>query len=186
MTHFEYLMVMVSIILGLGATQALRGLSKLAQSAQPFAPVALWSITLFYLHIQVWWGYWDMASVTDWTQLTYYLIVFLPCALFAAIELLVPIGAGAQTNWREHFFSVRYWFFGTVITFQAMATASSYVIADVPLTHPYRIVQVAVMLIAVSGLFTTSARAHVWISAVYIVVMLTGQVLFRLNPGLSG
>ncbi len=31
MDHFAYLIVMVSIILGLGATQALRGLSKMCR-----------------------------------------------------------------------------------------------------------------------------------------------------------
>jgi len=35
MDHFEYVMVIVSIILGLSLTQVLRGLSKLARSAQP-------------------------------------------------------------------------------------------------------------------------------------------------------
>ncbi len=186
MSHFEYLMVMVSIILGLGATQALRGLSKLAQSSQPFAPVALWSITLFYLHVQVWWGYWDMVGVTDWTQLSYYLIVFLPCSLFAAIELLVPIGAGAQTDWRTHFFNVRPWFFGTVVAFQALATVTTYIVIEVPLTHPYRIVQVTTILLATGGLFAKSVRAHIWIAAAFMAVTLTGQVLFRLNPWLSG
>ena len=139
MSHFEYLMVMVSIILGLGATQALRGLSKLARSHRPFLPVALWGATLFYLNIQVWWGYWDMADVAAWTQPTYYIIVLLPCALFAAIELLMPIGAGAETDWEKHYFSIRPWFFGVLITFQTVATLASYIISDVPLTHPYRI-----------------------------------------------
>ena len=98
MSLFEFLMVMVSIILGLGATQALRGLSKLARSHRPFLPVALWGATLFYLNIQVWWGYWDMADVAGWTQLTYYIIVLLPCALFAAIERAMEAGQKTQRD----------------------------------------------------------------------------------------
>lgn len=185
MTHFEYLMVMVSIILGLGATQALRGLSKLVRSPKPFLPVALWALTLFYLHIQIWWGFWDMSGVPAWTQLSYYLLIFVPCALFAAAELLVPIGVAAERDWEEHFFSVRLWFFGTVITFQGTATLLSYILNDVPLTHPYRLVQTSLILITASGLFTRNRMAHVWISAIYLVVMLTGQIIFRLTPGLS-
>lgn len=40
MEIFEYLMVMVAIILGLGVTQILRGLSKIARSEHPSAIVA--------------------------------------------------------------------------------------------------------------------------------------------------
>ncbi len=47
MDHFEYLMVMVSIILGLGTTQTLRGLSKMARSPTRFLPATLWVIGLY-------------------------------------------------------------------------------------------------------------------------------------------
>ena len=185
MTHYEYLMVMVSIILGLGATQALRGLSKIARSPTRFLPATLWVFGLFYIHIQVWWGFWDMADVSSWTQLSYYLIIFLPCSLFAATELLVPIGAGADTDWKAHFYSVRYWFLGAVITFQAAAILANHLLMGVPLTHPYRIVQGAIIITMAVGLFTTRARAHSWIAGIFVALLLTGQVLFRLTPGLS-
>ena len=185
MTHYEYLMVMVSIILGLGATQALRGLSKIARSPTRFLPATLWVTGLFYLHIQVWWGFWDMADVPSWTQLSYYLIIFLPCSLFAATELLVPIGAGADTDWEAHFQSVQTWFLGSLITFQIVAILASYLLMGVPLTHPYRILQGAIVLTSALGLFTASTRVHSWIAATFLVLLLTGQVLFRLTPGLN-
>ena len=185
MSHFEYLMVMVSIILGLGATQALRGLSKLTRSPRPFLPVALWGATLFYLTIQVWWGYWDMADVTGWTQLTYYIIVLLPCALFAATELLMPIGAGADTDWEKHYFSVRTWFFGVLIIFQTVALFATYIVDDVPLTHPYRVIQASGIAVALVGLLTSRARAHVWLSAAFIVLLMAGQLLYRMGPKLA-
>jgi hypothetical protein len=185
MTHYEYLMVMVSIILGLGATQALRGLSKIARSHSRFLPATLWVTGLFYLHIQVWWGFWDMASVPSWTQLSYYLIIFLPCSLFAATELLVPIGAGADTDWKAHFFSVQKWFLGALITFQLVAILANHVLMGVPLTHPYRILQGTIALVMTVGLFTASVRVHAWIAGTFLALLLIGQVLFRLTPGLS-
>ena len=127
----------------------------------------------------------DMADVAGWTQLTYYIIVLLPCALFAAIELLMPIGAGAETDWEKHYFSIRPWFFGVLITFQTVATLASYIIGDVPLTHPYRIIQVGVIAVASVGLFTSRPRAHIWISGAYMTTMLVGQFLYRMGPKLA-
>ncbi len=61
-------MVMVSIVLGLGVTQALRGFSKIARSSSTFLPLTIWATTLFYLHIQVWWALWDLTAVGTWNQ----------------------------------------------------------------------------------------------------------------------
>ena len=44
MEIFEYLMVMVAIILGIGVTQALRGLSKIACGSKPFVAVTIWGV----------------------------------------------------------------------------------------------------------------------------------------------
>ena len=185
MDLFEYLMVMVSIVLGLGVTQALRGLGKLARSPSSFLPMTIWAITLFYLHIQVWWGLWDLANVESWNQLSFFLVIALPCSLFAAIELLMPLGSEADTDWESHYFDVRNWFLGAVCMFSIVAVLTSYILNDVPLTHPYRIVQGIVTVAAIIGFFTQSKIAHTWISSIYLGVLLTGQILFRLAPGLS-
>ncbi len=95
---FEYLMVMVAIILGLGVTQTLRGLSKIARGSKSFIAVTIWALTLFYLHIQVWWALWDLTAVGAWNQLFYYLLIAVPCSLFAATELLLPLGSSADTD----------------------------------------------------------------------------------------
>ncbi len=84
-------MVMVSIVLGLGVTQALRGFSKIARSSTGFLPLTIWATTLFYLHIQVWWALWDLTAVETWNQLYFSLIILVPCSLFGATELLLPL-----------------------------------------------------------------------------------------------
>jgi hypothetical protein len=186
MSIFEYLMVMVAIILGLSVTQLLRGLSKIARGDQAFLPVIVWAVALFYLHIQVWWGFWDFSATAEWTQFGFTFIIIIPCLLFAATELLVPLGSGPETDWREHFISVRLWFYAVLLGFAVIAILASRVMLDVPLTHPYRIVQSLVTLIVASGLFIRNPAAHTWICLLYLGVLITGQVLFRLFPGLAG
>lgn len=185
MSIFEYLMVMVSIVLGLGATQTLRGFSKIAQGSRPFLPLTLWTVVIFYLYLQVWWSLWDLHAVANWNQFYFYLLVAIPCSLFAATELIVPLASDANTDWETHFFSVRKWFFGVLFAFSILAMAETYIFLDVPFTHPYRLMQSALTGLIVAGFLVRKARAHVWLGAAYILGLVVGQSLFRFVPGLS-
>ena len=176
---------MVSIILGLGATQALRGFSKIAQSSQSFLPLTIWAAVLFYLYLQVWWALWDLNAVGTWNQVYFYLVVAIPCTLFAATELLLPLASNANTDWKLHFFSVRKWFFGVLFVFSVIAILETYVFLNVPLNHPYRVMQVALTALVVAGFLVKTAKTLVWLGVTYFFGLLVGQVLFRFLPGLS-
>jgi hypothetical protein len=182
---FEYLMVMVSIVLGLGATQALRGLSKIAQSSRTFLPLTIWAAILFYIYIQVWWALWDLTAVGAWNQLFYYLLIAVPCSLFAATELLLPLGSSPDTDWKSHFFSVRRSFFIVFLFFAFLATINTYVFINVSLTHPYRITQAIIMSLVATAIFVKKPKIHLWLSVSVACVLLLGQILFRLLPGLN-
>ena len=182
---FEYLMVMVSIILGLGVTQALRGFGKIARSKSNYLPLTLWCVILFYLHIQVWWSLWDLSSVDAWNQLGFAMIIAIPCSLFAATELLMPMGSSPDTDWQAHFHSVRKWLMAVVCLFGLLAMMETYVFLDLPLTHPYRIIQGIVITASTIGIFVTSTKTHIALSTTYLGTLLLGQLLFRLNPGLG-
>ncbi len=185
MDIFEYLMVMVSIVLGLGVTQTLRGFSNIARGSKTFLPLTIWATTLFYLHIQVWWALWDLTAVGAWNHFYFSLLISIPCGLFVATEFLLPLGSSPDTDWQSHFFSVRKWFLGVICIFTVLATVESHILVDVSLTHPYRIVQLIVLAAAATGFLAKSAKYHLWISVIYLGTLLAGQVWFRFQPGLS-
>jgi hypothetical protein len=128
---------------------------------------------------------WDLASVTSWNMFSFYLLIAIPCSMFAAVELLLPLSSSDDTDWETHFFQVRNWFFGVVCLFSIIASMTTYFLNNLPLTHPYRIIQVTVTGIAITGFFTRSRKVHIWISFIYLAVLVVGQTLFRLTPGLS-
>jgi hypothetical protein len=185
MSMFEYLMVMVSIIMGLGMTQTLRGLSKIVRGDKPYLAVSLWASFFIYLYIQNWWAFWDLNTVGAWNQAYFILVISIPCAMFAATELLLPMGATADTDWRAHFFSVRRWFFLVMIVFTTVATMESWLLLGVPLTHPYRVMQGTILALLVVGLLSKHPRIQPWIAGGAFGVLLFGQALFRFVPGLD-
>jgi hypothetical protein len=185
MSMFEYLMVLVSIVMGLGITQVLRGLSKIARSRSAYSALTLWALLLFYLHVQVWWALWDLNEVAAWNQFYFTLIVLIPCSLFGATELLLPMGATPETNWRTHFFSVRRWFFALMIAFTVIATLETRILLGVPMSHPYRLMQFAILTLLAIGLVSGNQRIQPWLAGGAIGVAVSGQILFRLLPGLD-
>jgi hypothetical protein len=138
-----------------------------------------------YIFVQSWWALWDLNAVPSWNQLYFTIIVLIPCAMFGATELLLPMGASNETDWRTHFFQVRRWFFAMLMAFTLLATLQSHVLLGVPLTHPYRIMQLLMLAIEIIGLVSANPRIQQWLPALAIVFVMTSQALFRLLPGLT-
>ena len=186
MTHFEYVMVIVSIILGLGLTVVLRGLSKLARSENPSAVVVIWGFFLLLLFLQTWWALWDLKQIQLWTQPDFLFITIYCCIMYAMAELLLPMASRPDTDWVAHFMSVRKWYFLLQALLGMMGVTLTWIQLDIPLSHPYRFVQGFIIVMSLAAWKTTKMRLQFWIAVAVIAGFMTGQVLFRLIPGLQG
>ena len=185
MTIFEYVMVMISIILGFGMTQLLRGFGKILRSERRDATLTLWTVFVFILFLQNWWAFWDLHAVTTWTQYKFVLVALIAILMFAMVELLVPMSANRETDWAEHYASVRRWFAAVGVAFALLATSMTWLLLDVSLLHPYRATQSIIIASIATGLFTSNAKALRIAPIVAMVTVITGQVIFRVLPGLS-
>lgn len=185
MSFFEYIMVMVSIILGLGLTLALRGISRLIRSSRREPAVVLWAVFLVFLYLQNWWAFWDLASVEEWTIIKFLFVSIYVCTMYAMTELLLPMTAASETDWLAHFNSVRKWFYGLFIILATLAVMMNWYVSGIPLLHPYRIMQTTILLLAIVGWMTPRLAVQRGIAVLFLLVLFTGQILFRLVPGLS-
>lgn len=185
MSMFEYLMVIVSIILGLGITQLLRGFSKVARSGSRSAVVVLFGLYVFLFHIQAWWAFWDLNTFDAWNLGYFVFLVSIPCLLFACAELLFPMGTTAETNWKTHYDSVRVWFLSALAILGTIALLETWVFLGVPLTHAYRLVQAGLIILTIIGIFVSNYRMQLWLVCSILVIFTIGQVVFRLLPGLG-
>jgi hypothetical protein len=180
MNNFEYLMVLVSVLLALALAQVLRGLSHLLRSERRHWTSALWGVALFLSMVQFWWALWDTRGIPAWNQLSFLGVLLIPCAFFAVVEILFPSHKAGQTDWREHYFSVRPWFHGTYLTYHLLGIGLTWVLVGVPLTHPYRIAQGLCAAAHVVGLLTARKGVIFWLPIAYLVVLTGSQAYFRL------
>ena len=183
MTVFEYIMVMVSLILALALAQGLRGLSETVRSPHRYLPHTLWTVMITLLVLQTWWAYWDFNLIDDW-QVTHYAgVLVFPIILFTQMYLLVPATRTAETKWLEHFFAVKQWFLGLMIFMSFFAAYINVFMFDAPFLHLNRLFQGIFIAIWIIGLSTTSRQVHASLPWIYFVVIVVNQVVVRMDIG---
>ncbi len=114
---FEYLGVLISVIMGLGITHLATGASKLIQNRETvrfYIPHALWTINVLVYILLVWWGMFWWSNHTDWYAYEYLFITAYAIVLFLLAALLYPWDLRHDIDVRKYFFANRRWFFGTL------------------------------------------------------------------------
>ena len=117
MTVFEYLGVILSVIMGLGLTHILAGLSKTIHhrnSVKPYWVHTLWTFnTLIYIII-IWWGMFWWSNQQDWSFFQFLLLILYAIVLFLLASLLYPWDLPTDFDFETHFFDTRPWFFSVL------------------------------------------------------------------------
>ena len=93
MTPFEYISVIISVILGCGVAQIVTGLAHFAHSGTKvklYWPHMLWILMIFFFHLQEWWVFWEYKSRTVWTFPVFIFVLLYPIGLFIQARMLFP------------------------------------------------------------------------------------------------
>ena len=92
MSLFEFVTVMVSMVLALCLGQLLRSASFLAKTdreVKAYLPFTLWSVVILLSVINHWWSLWDLRIV-DWSYASFIYILVAPVMATFATGLLSP------------------------------------------------------------------------------------------------
>lgn len=112
---FEYLGVLVSVIMGLGITHMAAGATKLIQNRDEvrfYWPHALWTVNILMHIMMIWWGMFWWSKLEDWSAFGYMFIAIYAIALFFNASMLYPWDMEKKFDVRDYFFRNRRWFFG--------------------------------------------------------------------------
>lgn len=114
---FEYITVLVSVILGLGITHLAIGTSKLIQHREQvrlYVPHSMWAVNVLLYILMIWWGmyYWNQHE--DWFAYEYLFITLYAIVLFFLASMLYPWDMEKDIDLDAYFYRNRRWFFGTL------------------------------------------------------------------------
>jgi hypothetical protein len=177
MTQFEYLSVLVSIIVGLALTQLLSSAARLIQlrrRVRMHAPTLLWMPTLFLIDVQVWWVAFERRATTEWHFFGFLLYLLIPVMLFLLSYLVLPdLGDEDEADLRDNFDGNRGWFFGLLagigtvsLAEQALRVGLLRFDADVA----FRVFFVALSLVMAR---VRSVRVQAW-NALFVLLLIMG------------
>ena len=124
MQAFDYLSVLVSIILGLGITQLLSGFGTWLEQRRAFrayGPAMAWAGFLLLVHVQTWWSMFGMRDFASWNFLQFTMVLGQPIILYLLAVIVLPGPNAPQNDPRENFRMQRRWFFGLLIALVAFS-----------------------------------------------------------------
>lgn len=116
---FNYLSVLISIILGLAITQvlqAVRGLILTRKRVRLYTPTVIWTALALLIAIQAWWASFSMHMRVTWNFLSLLVIVLQAISIYMIAALVLPDPKEENiVELREHYFAHRIWFFGALL-----------------------------------------------------------------------
>ncbi len=108
MDPFSYLVVLISIILGLGVTRVVGGLGHLMQTRRrkrSYWVHTVWMLNLLMAMAIVWWMDYRWRSNDHWTFLLFIWVLLLPTILYLISSLLFPDQDDEPiTHWEAYFY----------------------------------------------------------------------------------
>lgn len=127
MGTFEYVMALVSIVVGLGITHILAAFGTAVHRLRGHGPpielhavYLLWMLFVFSWLISFWWFEYRLQGLDfEWTFARYLFTILYAIALFLLAVLLVPDRMDGLTNSYEYFMAGRSWFFALLFATSA-------------------------------------------------------------------
>jgi hypothetical protein len=114
---FEYLGVLLSVIMGLGVTHILSGLSKTIhhrKTLKLYWVHTMWAFNIMVYIVIIWWGMFWWSGQLDWSFFHFLLLIMYTVVLFFAASLLFPWDLPDDFDFEVHFFETRPWFFAVL------------------------------------------------------------------------
>ena len=183
MSAFEYVMVLVSIVVGLGVTHILgavgTAIHRLRGTGEPIRldlAYMTWIAFVFVWLVEFWWWEFKLADlVTEWTFAFYLFIVGYSVTLFLLAVVLVPRDMEGMRDSREHFLAIRGWFFGLLLLANAIDVADTFLKGADWGSRPVYVAYIALtVVVCLIGIRATSQRTQTAIA----LVLFGAQLIF--------
>ncbi len=108
---FEYVSILISIILGLGITQILSAFSDLLYNYKKirfYWPHTFWIVFILFLHIQDWFITYQLKDKPVWHLRELLFILLYPISLFCVAKMLLPTNEREERNDMKLFYKSQY------------------------------------------------------------------------------
>jgi hypothetical protein len=181
MTPFEYVSVLISIILGLGITLVLTGVAELIKrwnTSIHFWPYLIWILLVFVLHLQEWWICYELRSIDSWSLPSFLFVISYPILLFILANLLFPKDWSIEPlNFKDFYFENQTKFFWCTILLIIISVIQNIALSGYMLKD--QVLQFILLLVFSILLIrpTRNTAIHTLLALLMLLIMITSLLL---------
>jgi len=182
---FEFLMILVSVIIGLGLTELLTGVANLLRSRNSvrfYWIHSLFQLGIFFALLQFWWESWgmqDLETISFWAVLS---ILTLPVFLFLIAHLLYPSPV-ENADLRDYYYRQVSFLWGMVIAGTVEGTFVRPLIMGDPVLHVSNLSGMPMIAICIVLASSKSPRVHTVLAPLILIILILDTLLA--NPAIS-
>ena len=128
MDMFNYVMVLASVIIGLGITHLLQGVGGIVQHPhreKVYWVHLAWVAIIFLRAIFWWWFEFRLSKTPEWTFTLFLFVLGYAVLIYIWCALLFPRDLAGYDGFKDYFYSRRGWFFGLVLAGQGVDVADT-------------------------------------------------------------
>lgn len=186
---FEYIGVLVSVIMGLGITHLATGATKLIQHRDKvrfYVPHAIWTVNILIYILIIWWGMFRWSEHQNWFAYEYLFITLYAIVLFFLASMLYPWDMDKNIDVEKFFSRHRRWFFGALFLAWCLDIPETVIKSTADLRaipQDYAVFVSLHLAIALTGFSTRNRIVHLvlpilWISLTvyYVLLSIVGQI----------
>ncbi len=118
MSTFEYLSVLLSIIVGLGITHIIIGLGRLISHSSGrsiYWVHLIWMLNIALYLVVFWWWAINLRALDEWSFLPFLVVLLEPALLCLAGAILYPVAMPPDLEYKTHFYRIRKVFFSVIV-----------------------------------------------------------------------
>jgi hypothetical protein len=189
---FDYLAILISVILGLALTHLLMGVSRLIQlrhHVRIYWVQLAWTFNVIIYVLALWWGMFWWKHLQVWTVQEFFFLTLYTIVVFLLASMLFPHECSEGLDCEEHFFRNKSWFFGI----QLLAS-----LFDIPETlfksydglrgvpREYYVFIAALLLIDVVGLRSSNRKVHAALPLLWLALIVGYETATSIHRIVAG
>jgi hypothetical protein len=176
---FEFLMILVSVVIGLGLTEILTGWANLLRARDEirfYWVHVLFQCGVFFALLQQWWEFWEMEGLGEISFLAVLALLATPILLFLIAHLLFPINAqGADLE--GYYFRQSSLLWALVVLGTIEGTFLEPLLFGYPVFHPANLSGIPMVALCLFLATSKNRRVHGVLVPLIILMVLLDTIL---------
>lgn len=189
MGAFDYLAVIISIVLGLSLTQLLTGLGRMVQLRRHirfYFPAVLAILALILVDVQFWWSMFGLRHRADWDFAAFSVLLAQAALLSIASTIMVPAlpdEPARKIDMKAAYFDHSRWYYCLLLVLLAVSLAKTWVLEHA-LPHPPDLAAHGVFAVLFTiGAVSRSDRVHKVLSPLLTAIFVAYVILLFARLG---